>query len=95
MTVWISELAENDLLNSWTYTLDRWDEAQADAYVEVFADRFALLATQPGAGRAIDGVRPGYRRAQLGSHLIFYRQVPGGIEIARILHEHMDPALHL
>lgn len=54
-----------------------------------------LLAAQPGAGRPIDEVRPGYRRARHGSHLIFYRQVEDGVEIVRVLHQQMDPTLHL
>ncbi|WP_066530359.1 type II toxin-antitoxin system RelE/ParE family toxin [Corynebacterium bouchesdurhonense] len=95
MTVWISELAERDLLEIWQYTAAEWSEQQADVYVEAFAAQFSLLAAQPGAGHSIDEVRPDYRRSRQGSHLIFYRPKRDGIEVIRILHEKMDPTLHL
>lgn len=95
VTVRISNLAERDLLSIWTYTLEEWGETQADAYIESFAGKFSLLASLPGAGRSIDEVRPGYRRARHGSHLIFSRQVEDGVEIVRVLHQQMDPTLHL
>lgn len=95
MPVWISELAENDLLEIWNYTRIEWSESQADSYIETFADKFSQLELQPGTGRRIDQIRCGYHRSLHGSHLIFYRQTSDGIEVIRVLHERMNPTLHL
>ena len=50
-----------------------------------------LLAGNPGLGRPCDEVRPGLRRMEQGKHVAFYREEPGGIRIARILHQRMLP----
>jgi toxin ParE1/3/4 len=48
------------------------------------------LASAPGIGRSRAELRPGLRSSVVGSYLIFYRAVPGGIEIARVLHGRRD-----
>jgi toxin ParE1/3/4 len=53
------------------------------------------LATTPQLGAARDAIRPGYRSARQGRHLIFYREIPDGIEVVRVLHESMDIERHL
>lgn len=35
-------------------------------------------------------VRPGYRKALSGRHVLFYRQGAQGVEVVRILHQRMD-----
>jgi len=37
------------------------------------------------------GIRAGLRRMEHGSHVIFYRWLPEGIFIVRVLHERMLP----
>jgi plasmid stabilization system protein ParE len=56
--------------------------------------RFRSLAQFPTLGRSCDDIRPGYRKYAEGAHVIFYREVDGGIEIARILHGRMDLDRH-
>jgi plasmid stabilization system protein ParE len=43
-------------------------------------------------GRACDSSSPGLHRHEQGKHVVFYRLKPGGIRIARILHQRMVPA---
>ncbi len=50
-----------------------------------------MLADNPALGRACGSIRPGLRRMEQGRHVVFYRQVKGGIVISRILHQNMLP----
>ncbi|MCP1388355.1 type II toxin-antitoxin system RelE/ParE family toxin [Corynebacterium sp. TA-R-1] len=95
MTVWTSELANADLLDIWEYTSETWGVMQADAYIRAISERFVQLDAFPAAGRSVEEIRAGYRRIKYASHVIYYRPVPDGVQIVRILHERMDPYLHL
>jgi toxin ParE1/3/4 len=53
------------------------------------------VTANPTRGRPYDDVGAGYRRQKASSHLIFYREVPGAIEVVRVLHEKMDIGSHL
>lgn len=50
--------------------------------------------TRVAAG-ACDEIREGYRRYSIGSHMLFYMESPGGVDVIRILHQRMDPSRHL
>ena len=64
-------------------------------YRNSLMETFELLARHPRLGRGIDHIKPSYRRHQHGSHVIYYRRAPEGIEIMRILHERQDPLRYL
>lgn len=89
----LSPLARADLEAIWNYSTDRWGVDQAERYLRIIEDACRQLATKPGVVR--DDIRPGYRRVRAGSHLIFYRDVDGIADIARILHGSMDVGRHL
>ena len=55
----------------------------------------ADAARDPRRGRPCDDVRAGYFRHPVGSHVVFYRRVAGGIDVVRILHQRMDFQRHL
>ena len=47
-------------------------------------------------GRAIDDIRPVYRKLAVASHFLFYRITDAGlINVIRILHQRMDVASRL
>jgi toxin ParE1/3/4 len=49
------------------------------------------LAADAYPDRDAGHVRPGYRRAAVGSHVLFFRRRADGLpEIIRILHQRMD-----
>lgn len=50
------------------------------------------MAANPGIGRQCEWIKPSLRRFEKGSHVVFFREVPDGILIARILHQRMLPA---
>ncbi len=87
--------ALQDLETIWNYTLDTWSEEQADSYILDLNSGFESLAIHPEKGRACDDIREGYRKYDIGKHIVFYRPTLKGIEIVRILHQRMDPDRHL
>lgn len=74
------------------YTLEKWGAAQAVRYAKSLEVCFHDLAENPHMGRACDAISSGLRRHEMGKHVVFYRLKPGGIRIARILHQQMIPA---
>ncbi len=82
-------LARSDLSEIWDYIADD-NEARADAFVDLIDQKIQALARQPNMGRARDELAEGLRSFPVGRHVIFYRVVPAGIEIVRILHGSRD-----
>jgi toxin ParE1/3/4 len=87
--------ARADIEEIWNYTCKVWGTAQARHYVEKIRDVCSHLAINPDLGKMRDELYPGLRVYSLGKHLIFYLRISNGIDIVRILHEHMDSRLHL
>ena len=55
-------------------------------------DRFALLATQPKAGRLRDDIAAELRSFPVQGHIIYYRPERARILVARVLHGNRDQA---
>lgn len=92
----LSPAAQHDLSKTWDYTAENWGVLQADRYVLGIRDACESLATGSRAGRAVEAIRPGYRRLGVGMHGLFYRRSAAGlIEVIRILHQRMDAMAHL
>lgn len=87
----LSRMAETDVLQIATYTLNRWGQDQAISYVDGLEACCRQLLKNPELGRACDHVRPGLRRMEFGRHVLFYRIEEGGIIVSRILHQRMLP----
>lgn len=91
----LTPAAQSDLSSIWDFTRDRWDMRQAEVYVIEIRDAIERIATDPDRGRSCDEIRLGYRGYPVGSHLLFYIARDGVIDVVRILHQRMDPTLHL
>lgn len=77
--------AEADLFEIWDYiAADR--VSAADRVIFEFNQKFLLLATNPELGRERPELVVGIRSLPLNNYVIFYRVIPAGIEIVRILH---------
>jgi len=81
--------ARSDLTEIWDYIADD-NETRADAFVDLIDQKFQELARHPNMGRARDELAEGLRSFPVGRHVIFYRVVPEGVEIVRILHGSRD-----
>ena len=91
----LSPLAQTDLDDIWERTVLRWGLDQAEEYTRQLWERIREVAARPAIGRACPEVRPGYHKYPSGSHILFYRLIPDGIDVVRILHERMDYERHL
>src|SRR4051794_7041800 len=92
----LSPAAQADLSEIWDYTARNWGTPQADRYILAIRDCCGALADGSRQGRAIDDIRPGYRKLAVRSHFLFYRiNDTGLIDVIRILHQRMDVSTHL
>lgn len=87
-------LARRDVEDIWDYTADRWGVDQANAYIRKLRTAVDGIPDAPNIGRECAYIRPGYRKLQSGSHIIFYTAAAAEIEIVRILHQSMDVLRH-
>lgn len=86
----LSGKAEEDLIDIYTYSWQEFGEIRADAYLQALEEKFLLLAESPFIGRAIDHIRPGYRRFEHASHSVFYTVGDQTITVMRVLHNRQD-----
>lgn len=91
----LTPAAQRDLSSIWDFTQDRWDEIQAEAYIGEIREAIERIARDPERGRRVDQIRNDYRRYSAGSHLIYYVERGSSVDVIRILHQRMDPTLHL
>ncbi len=91
----LAPAAQRDLSSIWDFTLERWDEIQAETYISEIRAAIERIAGDPQRGRNCDEIREGYRRYGIGSHLIFYIVRTDSVDVIRILHQRMDPARHI
>ncbi len=84
-----SDAAAEDLVDIWLYVADD-DPAAADALLERIGHSCELLATHPEMGRSREELGRGLRSHTVGRYVVFYRSVPEGIEVARVLSGYRD-----
>jgi|SRR3954447_10244262 toxin ParE1/3/4 len=58
----------------------------ADRLLDLFEEKFRLLAEFPGMGRTRDELVPGLRSFPVGKYLIFYFPLADGIDVVRVVH---------
>ena len=76
--------ATADLDEIWLYIAQDNPDA-ADKYIRVIVARFPMLASMPLMGRERGELSPGLRSFPVSRHVIFYRPMDNGVEIARVL----------
>lgn len=91
----LTPAAQQDLSSIWDFTQERWGENQAEVYILEMKAAIERIAADPLRGRTCDDIREGYRRYGIGSHLVFYIERADSVDVIRILHQRMDPTLHL
>ncbi|MDB5332956.1 MAG: parE1 3 4, toxin ParE1/3/4 [Phycisphaerales bacterium] len=80
-----SREAVRDGAEIWHYIAYDSPEA-ADRLLDLFNQKIKLLSESPGMGAMRDELAPSLRSFPVGSYLIFYRPIPSGIEVVRIIH---------
>lgn len=91
-------LAERDVVDQALH-IHRDNPAAAQRFLAAFDQTVVMLAEMPGMGAPrdhprIEGLRM-WRVRGFTKHLIFYREVAGGIEVIRVLHSARDLAAAL
>lgn len=85
-----------DVLEIGRYTEEHWGQVQRDKYLSLIDGSFSSIAQNSTQGRDCSDIKTGYRKKNIGSHVIFYRQIADDkIQIVRVLHGRMDYASHL
>ena len=87
--------AETDLIGIWINSFEQWSEAQADRYLSAIENDIQKLVTDPEAGKQRDRLRKGYWSKRIEHHVVFYTFTNNELRIRRVLHEVMDPDIHL
>ena len=91
----LSPRAQADIEDIWDYTSDRWNDEQAERYIEELRQAIETIARDPRRGRPCDQIRRGYRKFSVGAHVLFFRVIADRIEVIRVLHQRMDFERHL
>lgn len=91
----LTPAAELDLERIWRYSAESWGTDQADRYIDVLVQGFDSISEAPKAAPKCDYIRSGYGRQAVERHVIYYRLGDSGLVVVRILHDRMDPKLHL
>ncbi len=87
----LTNKALSDLKAIGLYTQNKWGKLQRDRYLTALDKAFRALAKDHLKGRECGEIREGYRKHQVGKHIVFYHEMDTSlIEIVRILHERMD-----
>ena len=89
-----SARARADIFEIAVFTIQRWNEAQADKYLAGLKELCQRLAEGDAEGRARDDIAPGLHRIGYMSHAVFYRLTSYGVRIVRVLHQRLLPDLH-
>ena len=87
----LTNKALSDLKAIGLYTQNKWGKLQRDRYLTALDKAFRALAKDHLKGGECGEIREGYRKHQVGKHIVFYHEMDTSlIEIVRILHERMD-----
>ena len=81
--------AARDLLEIWVYIAEQ-DMGAADRLMEKINITCKELADMPGMGRQRNELLAGLRSFPVGNYLIYYRVIPEGLEVMRVLHGARD-----
>ncbi len=91
----LSPRAHQDIEEIWHYTAQQWSKKQAELYIRQLAEQLELVAVNPNMAIACPEVRIGYYKFRCGSHYAFFKLLPDGINVIRILHERMNFEQHI
>lgn len=92
---YLSPQAERSLIQISDYTLKNFGERLRKKYLTALRKQMRSAATNPKQGRERNEIKQGYYCVPAEKHHIYYRIVDAHIEIIDVLHQSMEPSLHL
>lgn len=90
----LSPLAEVDLFKIISSTIESWGSTQAKVYAQTIDAALLKLAQYPDFGRERNDIYNDAKSFPVEKHFVFYHVSDDGIDVARILHQRMDPSKH-
>ena len=87
----LSELAKEDLRLISARTIEDWGRSQAEKYVLLLHEAMTQIANTPNIGKNRPEIFPKAKSFPAQKHIVYYWKSDVGIEVARILHQRMDP----
>ena len=90
----LSPLAEEDLYKIISRTISLWGNEQAKVYAQNIDAVLIKLAQYPDFGRERNEIYKDAKSFPVEKHIVFYQVSGSGIDVARILHQRMDPSKH-
>lgn len=84
-----TSLAEQDYLEIYLH-IAADNPVAAENVLRTFDEKLGLLLGRPGIGRARPELAPDLRHFPVGNYILFYREVPDGIELVRVIHGARD-----
>ena len=91
----LSPQAQKSLLQISKYTLDTYGQQQKKIYLKMLRERMRMAAKKPSSGQQRSEIREGYYSIRAERHHVYYRVRDTHIDIIDILHQSMEPKLHL
>ena len=91
----LSPQALNSLKQISRYTTENFGERQKKKYLKLLKDKMRAAAGNPGMGQERNRIKPGYYSIPAGKHHIYYRIRETHIDIIDVLHQSMEPKLHI
>ena len=85
----LSAPAKKDLRELTNYLL-QYSTNAANNFLNVFEEKFRLLADFPEMGRSREELAPSLRSLPVDKYVIFYRVIKNGIQIERVLSGYRD-----
>ncbi len=82
--------ADEDLIDIWNYTDDRWDTDHADRYIHQLHTCFEKIGNGQAATRALIDVHPDLASSLCRKHRIFFLRRAKPVIIA-VFHQRMNP----
>lgn len=91
----LSREAQSSLRNIKAYSNKKFGSQKTKTYLQSIHKKMKALAVNPFSGTARDDLKDEYYSAFVGSHTIYYRVISSHIEVIDVLHQSMEPSIHL
>ena len=91
----LSPQAQQSLVQISQYTLDNFGERQKKRYLKMLRDHMRAAAKNPEKGKVRGDIKTGYYSLQAEKHHIYYRIRNSHTEIIDVLHQSMEPKIHI
>jgi toxin ParE1/3/4 len=90
-----SPTARRQLQEIARYTEEQWGISQSEVYLGYLYSAFDLLRSNPKKGKSRGELSENLSSVHVKKHVVFYKFKTNIVNIVAILHERMDPRLHI